>query len=147
MRETLRFLLGAELIEIERCDPTLTVLDWLRLDRRMTGSKEGCAEGDCGACTVVVGRLDGGRLRYEAINACIRFLPTLDGCQLLTVEHLKGADDGLHPVQQAMVDCHGSQCGFCTGCRPSSAPFRCSTVSSWQPSSVGWKRMQALIAS
>lgn len=114
MRETLRFLLGDRLLEIETCDPTLTVLDWLRLDQRMTGTKEGCAEGDCGACTVVVGRLDRGRLRYEAINACIRFLPTLDGCQLLTVEHLKGADGALHPVQQAMVDCHGSQCGFCT---------------------------------
>ena len=114
MRESLRFLLGDRLVEIETCDPTLTVLDWLRLDQRMTGSKEGCAEGDCGACTVVVGRLDRGRLRYEAINACIRFLPTLDGCQLLTVEHLKGADGALHPVQQAMVECHGSQCGFCT---------------------------------
>ncbi len=114
MRDTLRFLLGDELIEIAACDPTLTVLDWLRLERRLTGSKEGCAEGDCGACTVVVGRLDRGRLRYEAINACIRFLPTLDGCQLLTVEHLKRADGSLHPVQQAMVDCHGSQCGFCT---------------------------------
>ena len=114
MRETLRFLLGDRLVEIDRCDPTLTVLDWLRLDQRMTGTKEGCAEGDCGACTVVVGRLDRGRLRYEAINACIRFLPTLDGCQLLTVEHLKSADGSLHPVQQAMVECHGSQCGFCT---------------------------------
>ncbi|WP_082365237.1 xanthine dehydrogenase small subunit [Bosea vaviloviae] len=114
MRDTLRFVLGDELVEIASCDPTLTVLDWLRLDRRMTGSKEGCAEGDCGACTVVIGRLDHGALRYEAINACIRFLPTLDGCHLLTVEHLKGADGALHPVQQAMVDCHGSQCGFCT---------------------------------
>ena len=114
MRDTLRFLIGEELIEIAACDPTLTVLDWLRLERRLTGSKEGCAEGDCGACTVVIGRLDRGRLRYEAINACIRFLPTLDGCQVLTVEHLKGPDGSLHPVQQAMVDCHGSQCGFCT---------------------------------
>ncbi|WP_306226021.1 xanthine dehydrogenase small subunit [Bosea beijingensis] len=114
MRESLRFLLGDRLVEIESCDPTLTVLDWLRLDQRMTGTKEGCAEGDCGACTVVVGRLDRARVRYEAINACIRFLPTLDGCQLLTVEHLKGADGSLHPVQQAMVECHGSQCGFCT---------------------------------
>ncbi|MGX1741043.1 xanthine dehydrogenase small subunit [Bosea sp. NPDC055353] len=114
MRESLRFLLGDRLVELDRCDPTLTVLDWLRLDQRMTGTKEGCAEGDCGACTVIVSRLDRGRLRYEAINACIRFLPTLDGCQLLTVEHLKGADGSLHPVQQAMVECHGSQCGFCT---------------------------------
>lgn len=114
MRDTLRFVLGDESVEIASCDPTLTVLDWLRLERRMTGSKEGCAEGDCGACTVIVGRLDHGVLRYEAINACIRFLPTLDGCHLLTVEHLKGADGALHPVQQALVDCHGSQCGFCT---------------------------------
>ncbi|CAN7520552.1 xanthine dehydrogenase small subunit [Bosea sp. LjRoot237] len=114
MRETVRFLLGDELVEIASCDPTRTVLDWLRLDRRRTGTKEGCAEGDCGACTIVVGRLDGGRLRYEAINACIRFLPTLDGCHVLTVEHLKTLDGALHPVQQAMVDCHGSQCGFCT---------------------------------
>jgi xanthine dehydrogenase small subunit len=114
MRETLRFYLGDRLVEIASCDPTLTVLDWLRLDRRMTGSKEGCAEGDCGACTVVIGRLDRGALRYEAINACIRFLATLDGCHLLTVEHLKGADGALHPVQQALVDHHGSQCGFCT---------------------------------
>lgn len=114
MREQLRFLIGDRLVALDGCDPTLTVLDWLRLDQRMTGTKEGCAEGDCGACTVVVGRLDRGELRYEAINACIRFLATLDGCQLLTVEHLKNADGSLHPVQQAMVDCHGSQCGFCT---------------------------------
>lgn len=114
MRSVLRFLFGDRLVEIASCDPTLTLLDWLRLDQRMTGSKEGCAEGDCGACTVVVGRLDRGGLRYEAINACIRFLPTLDGCHLLTVEHLKGADGALHPVQQAMVEHHGSQCGFCT---------------------------------
>jgi xanthine dehydrogenase small subunit len=114
MRETLRFYLGDRSVEIASCDPTLTVLDWLRLDRRPTGSKEGCAEGDCGACTVVIGRLDKGALRYEAINSCIRFLATLDGCHLLTVEHLKGANGALHPVQQALVDCHGSQCGFCT---------------------------------
>lgn len=114
MRDKVRFLLGDELVEIAACDPTRTVLDWLRLDRRLTGSKEGCAEGDCGACTVVIGRLDGERLRYEAINACIRFLPTLDGCHILTVEHLRAPDGTLHPVQQALVDSHGSQCGFCT---------------------------------
>ncbi|MGK9232690.1 xanthine dehydrogenase small subunit [Inquilinus limosus] len=114
MRDTVRFLFGDELREIRTVDPTLTVLDWLRIEERKTGTKEGCAEGDCGACTVVVGRRDGDRVRYEPVNACIRFLATLDGCQLLTVEHLKAADGALHPVQQAMVDCHGSQCGFCT---------------------------------
>jgi len=114
MRDCVRFLLGDELKEIRNVDPTMTVLDWLRLSERKVGTKEGCAEGDCGACTVVVGRLDGSDLRYEAVNACIRFVATLDGCQILTVEHLKAADGTLHPVQQAMVDCHGSQCGFCT---------------------------------
>ena len=113
-RSTVRFLLGDRLQEIGQIDPTMTLLDWLRLEKRLYGTKEGCAEGDCGACTVVVGRLDGDRVRYEAINACIRFLPTLDGCQLLTVEHLRRPDGALHPVQQAMVECHGSQCGFCT---------------------------------
>ncbi|MGL5363888.1 MAG: xanthine dehydrogenase small subunit [Bosea sp. (in: a-proteobacteria)] len=114
MRDTIRFLLGDETREIAGCDPTLTVLDWLRLEARRTGTKEGCAEGDCGACTVVVGQLEQGRLVYRAINSCIRFLPTLDGCHLLTVEHLRASDGALHPVQQALVDHHGSQCGFCT---------------------------------
>jgi xanthine dehydrogenase small subunit len=113
-RSTVRFLLGDRLQEVGEVDPTMTVLDWLRLEKMLHGTKEGCAEGDCGACTVVIGRLDGGAIRYEAINACIRFLPTLDGCHLLTVEHLRRPDGSLHPVQQAMVDCHGSQCGFCT---------------------------------
>ena len=114
MRRTIRFLLGDELREITDCDPTATLLDWLRGEARLTGTKEGCAEGDCGACTVLVGRLDKGRVRYEAINSCIRFLATVDGCQLLTIERLRRADGSLHPVQQAMVDQHGSQCGFCT---------------------------------
>ncbi|MGL4974411.1 MAG: 2Fe-2S iron-sulfur cluster-binding protein, partial [Bosea sp. (in: a-proteobacteria)] len=114
MRETIRFLLGDETREVAGCDPTLTVLDWLRLEARRTGTKEGCAEGDCGACTVVVGQLEQGRLVDRAINSCIRFLPTLDGCHLLTVEHLRGRDGALHAVQRALVDHHGSQCGFCT---------------------------------
>lgn len=114
MRQTIRFLLGDEPREFGGFDPTLTVLDWLRLQEGRTGTKEGCAEGDCGACTIVVGRLVAGAMRYEAVNACIRLMATLDGCQLLTVEHLKRPDGRLHPVQQALVEAHGSQCGFCT---------------------------------
>jgi xanthine dehydrogenase small subunit len=94
--------------------PTETLLDYLRLRRRLTGTKEGCAEGDCGACTVLIGRLTEHGLRYESVNACIRFLGSLHGTHVVTVEHLAGRDGALHPVQQAMVDFHGSQCGFCT---------------------------------
>jgi len=114
MRSQLRFLLGHEPVSIERADPTMTVLEWLRREPFRRGTKEGCAEGDCGACSVVLVRPENGRLRYQAVNSCIQFLPTLDGCQLLTVEDLKGPDGRLHPVQKAMVDHHGSQCGFCT---------------------------------
>ena len=86
MRDRVRFLLGHELVELDQVDPTQTVLDWLRLERRRTGTKEGCNEGDCGACTVVVAGPSGDRLDYRAVNACIQFVATLDGCQLLTVE-------------------------------------------------------------
>ena len=114
---TIRFVLDGERVEVCDLPPTTTVLEWLREHRGRCGTKEGCAEGDCGACTVVVGELemaDGSeRVRYRAINSCIRFLPTLDGKELVTVESLADGDT-LHPVQQAMVDCHGSQCGFCT---------------------------------
>ena len=94
--------------------PDETLLDYLRLRRSLRGTKEGCAEGDCGACTVLVGKLVAGKLVYESVNACIRFLGSLDGCHVVTVEHLRGEAGKLHPVQQAMVDFHGSQCGFCT---------------------------------
>jgi xanthine dehydrogenase small subunit len=96
-------------------DPTRTVLQFLREDLGRTGTKEGCAEGDCGACTVVVAELtrEGDDVTVRAINSCIQFLPTLDGKELITVESL-AREDSLHPVQQAMVDHHGSQCGFCT---------------------------------
>lgn len=114
MRRRLRFLLGHQPIELAEIDPTLTVLEWLRRHAFRRGTKEGCAEGDCGACSVIVAEPEGDRLRYRAVNACIRFLATLDGCQLLTVEDLKGPDGRLHPVQRAMVEHHGSQCGFCT---------------------------------
>jgi len=142
----IRFFHRGAIVEIAAAAPTRTVLDWLREDAHCSGTKEGCNEGDCGACTVVVGTIaEPGAsnavrgLRLETVNACIQFLPTLDGKALFTVEDLKAIDAGaphagrddalhpvrndelhpvrddeLHPVQQAMVDCHGSQCGFCT---------------------------------
>jgi xanthine dehydrogenase small subunit len=118
MSDAVRFLLDGEVRELRDVDPTLTVLNYLRMVERRSGTKEGCAEGDCGACTVAIGerivRGDGGDgVRYRAINSCIQFVPTLDGKELVTVESLK-EDGKLHPAQQAMVECHGSQCGFCT---------------------------------
>ncbi|THF53724.1 xanthine dehydrogenase small subunit [Allorhizobium terrae] len=114
MTNRIRFLLNDQEVSLSSIDPTTTLLDYLRLNRRLTGSKEGCAEGDCGACTVLVGRLIKGQLMYEAVNACIRFVGSLNATHVVTVEHLAAKDGTLHPVQQAMVDCHGSQCGFCT---------------------------------
>lgn len=114
MTNRIRFLLNDQEVSFSSVDPTATLLDYLRLSRRLTGSKEGCAEGDCGACTVLVGRLVKDQLVYESVNACIRFVGSLNACHVVTVEHLAAKDGTLHPVQQAMVDCHGSQCGFCT---------------------------------
>jgi xanthine dehydrogenase small subunit len=111
----LRFVHRGAVVSLDAVPPTRSVLQWLREDARCTGTKEGCNEGDCGACTVVVGqaRADG-TLDLRPVNACIRPLPTLDGKALFTVEDLAPARGALHPVQQAMVACHGSQCGFCT---------------------------------
>ena len=113
MRETIRFLKGGERIELEDIGPTETVLDYLRLRRKETGTKEGCGEGDCGACTVAIGRVINGKLIYQPVNSCIQLLGMLDGAELVTVEDL-AEDQRLHPVQKAMLDLHGSQCGFCT---------------------------------
>jgi xanthine dehydrogenase small subunit len=127
----IRFFHRGAVVEVDGVATTRTVLDWLREDARCTGTKEGCNEGDCGACTVVIGALPGpaqadspelvGGLRLTTANACIQFLPTLDGKALFTVEDLKDGTglhpartDELHPVQRAMVECDGSQCGFCT---------------------------------
>jgi xanthine dehydrogenase small subunit len=116
MSTGIRFLLGDKTVEVSGFDPLMTVLEWLRTRACRTGSKEGCAEGDCGACTVVVGELQGDSVSYRAVNSCIMLLATLDGKQLITIEDLAAdlAPGELHPVQQAMVDHHGSQCGFCT---------------------------------
>ncbi len=113
-RAEIRFLLNDEPVVLSTVGSNDMLLDFLRIDRRLTGTKEGCAEGDCGACTVLVGRMADGELSYKPLNACIRFLASVDGCHVVTVEHLRGQGGGLHPVQQAMVDHHGSQCGFCT---------------------------------
>jgi xanthine dehydrogenase small subunit len=119
----IRFLHRGAVVEVAADEPTRSVLQWLREDARCTGTKEGCAEGDCGACTVVIGELDAqGQVALKPVNACIQFLPTLDGKALFTVEDVALPQDPpssvhaaqAHPVQQAMVECHGSQCGFCT---------------------------------
>jgi len=113
---SIRFVLDGQLIELDDVDPTRTVLQFLREDLGRTGTKEGCAEGDCGACTVVLAEVnrDGDDLWVRAVNSCIQFLPTIDGKELITVESLSPAGSDLHPVQRAMVQQHGSQCGFCT---------------------------------
>ncbi|MFT9418293.1 xanthine dehydrogenase small subunit [Acetobacter sp.] len=114
MRQHISFYVGDTLHHLSSLPPELTLLDWLRDQQARTGTKEGCNEGDCGACTVLVGRLEQGNLVWRAVNACIHMVWMLDGAQLLTVEDLRSPDGALHPVQQAMVDEHGSQCGFCT---------------------------------
>ncbi|AXC49295.1 xanthine dehydrogenase small subunit [Paracoccus suum] len=114
MTDAIRFLLNDSEVRLTSAGAGDTLLDFIRLGRDLTGTKEGCAEGDCGACTVLVGRLHEGALVYEPINACIRFLAACHGCHVVTVEHLRGKDGALHPVQQAMVAHHASQCGFCT---------------------------------
>jgi xanthine dehydrogenase small subunit len=110
----IRFVHRGAVVEVADVAPTTSVLDWLREHARCSGTKEGCNEGDCGACTVVVGTRGDKGLELQAVNACTMFVPTLDGKALFSVEDVAAADGALHPVQRAMVDCHGSQCGFCT---------------------------------
>ncbi len=110
---SIQFLRKGEIVEISDFQPTQTVLDYLRLVEKSKGTKEGCNEGDCGACTVALGTVRDGHIRYEPVNACILLMGHLHGKELVTVDDLADGTT-LHPVQQAMVDHHGSQCGFCT---------------------------------
>ncbi|MGS0740417.1 xanthine dehydrogenase small subunit [Glaciimonas sp. GG7] len=110
----IRFFYRGEVHTVDAAAPTRTILQHLREDLHCTGTKEGCAEGDCGACTVVIGEMGADGVQMKSVNSCIQFLPTLDGKALFTVEDVKQPDGTMHPVQQAMVECHGSQCGFCT---------------------------------
>ena len=110
----IRFVRRGEIVSLSNVPPSRTLLDLLREDLACTGTKEGCGEGDCGACTVVLGEEDNGGVRYRAVNSCIRLAHSIDGMALFTVEDIAGADGALHPAQVAMMQAHGSQCGFCT---------------------------------
>ncbi len=113
MRRYIQFIRRGAAVRLSDAPPTLTLLDYLRLSEGATGTKEGCAEGDCGACTVVLRRKVGGRILYNPVNACIVLAGQADGAEIISVEDL-ARDGELHPVQRAMVDLHASQCGFCT---------------------------------
>ena len=110
----IRFIRRGELVTLTNVPPTRTLLQVLREDLNCTGTKEGCNEGDCGACTVVLGEKVGKQIKYSAVNSCIRLAHSIDGMALWTVEDIASKEGGQHPAQQAMVECHGSQCGFCT---------------------------------
>ena len=111
---TIKFIFEDKIQEIKNPDPNETILNYIRLKLKKTGTKEGCAEGGCGACTIVTGELKKNKIIYKAINSCIAFTTSLEGKQLIVVENLLLKDGSLHPVQSAMVNYHGSQCGFCT---------------------------------
>ena len=110
----IEFIYQNRIFKIKNPDTNETVLNFIRTKLKKTGTKEGCAEGGCGACTIVLGELKNNDIDYTAVNSCIAFLPTLTGKQLILVEDLISKEGSLHPVQQAMVNHHGSQCGFCT---------------------------------
>ena len=111
---TIQFIYNNQICSIKNPDPNKTLLDYIRNDLKKNGTKEGCAEGGCGACTVVLGELKNSKLIYKSINSCISFLPSINGKHLILVENLMSKKNQLHPIQEAMVKFHGSQCGFCT---------------------------------
>ena len=111
---TIRFVWENKIHSISNLDPNETILNYVRLKLKKTGTKEGCAEGGCGACTIVLGELKNNKIIYKAINSCITFVPSLEGKQLILVEDLVSKNGTLHTVQDAMINYHGSQCGFCT---------------------------------
>jgi xanthine dehydrogenase small subunit len=110
----IEFVYQDRILEIKNPDPNEILLNYIRTKLKKIGSKNGCSEGGCGACTVVLGEVKNNEINYKAINSCSTFLPTLQGKQLILVEDLISKDGSLHPVQEAMVNSHGSQCGFCT---------------------------------
>ncbi|MFY8087879.1 MAG: 2Fe-2S iron-sulfur cluster-binding protein, partial [Rubrivivax sp.] len=112
--QTLRFLRRGEAVTVHDVAPDRTLLDLLREDLHLSATKEGCGEGDCGACTVVLGEAVDGQLRYKAINSCIRLAHSVQGMAVWTAEDIASPSGELHPSQEAMVQCHGLQCGFCT---------------------------------
>jgi xanthine dehydrogenase small subunit len=112
--KTLRFIKNGQCVQLDNVPADRMLLEIIREDLHCTGTKEGCGEGDCGACTVVLANLEQGHLSFRAVNSCIRFAHSIEGQALFTVEDLQGVDGQLHPVQQAMVDQHATQCGFCT---------------------------------
>ncbi len=111
---TIQFIFNNQICSIKNPDPNKTVLDYIRNDLKKNGTKEGCAEGGCGACTIVLGELKNSKLIYRSLNSCISFLPSINGKHLILVENLISKENQLHPIQEAMVKYHGSQCGFCT---------------------------------
>ncbi|MFD2205420.1 xanthine dehydrogenase small subunit [Kiloniella antarctica] len=114
MRKSIKFVRDGKAVELTNVAPNETLLDYLRLREGSCGTKEGCGEGDCGACTVAVGSIKDGQLKYQAVNSCIQLLGMLDGKEIITVDDLSKGQNGMHPVQDAMLKHHGSQCGFCT---------------------------------
>jgi len=114
MNSEITFLLNGEICKVSNINPTITLLNFLRQEKLLTGSKEGCGEGDCGACTVVVGENTNGTMNYIAVNGCIQFVAMLEGKSVWTIEGVKGKGNVLHPVQEAFIKTHGTQCGFCT---------------------------------